>query len=491
MKRILSLVVTILFIPIFISAAPLDFAGGVHNEYEYEEYVFITGEPIKFKGSYDETIKEKANEDTITYKFKLVSEDPSLKGRLDRTITYKVSKVPHVGLGQIIEQMDVDKYKETISIDKDKYVLKDYQFSKSDVVDIRAASDFYSGNIKGRKYYELGNGEEKVIIDITGGSVGYENFWGSTETKIIDNIIKVEVKDKNDSEESNEEEKKSWSGTYSFQVSDSLTKGLKYSDNDVNLSTIPGGYLKVTNGSMVAKYDYDLGSRKRGSISLNKSITPRLERLIVPKFRDVNGHWAEDAIKKLYSLNVFEDQRKEIFSPDTNMNRMEFAVAMMRASDIRVEIPDEKKSRRRKRNEPEEESYFRDVSVKDKDYNYIKSAVDKEIVKGLSRDDFGPDKPLTRAQAITMIVRALGFESKAPNPGYMTSFSDDRKIPNWAKDSIYMAKEIGLVTGDNNNRVNPDKYLSRAEASILIVRYLEFLEKDLQKDYRYNIVNFN
>ncbi|MCL6546071.1 MAG: S-layer homology domain-containing protein, partial [Bryobacteraceae bacterium] len=89
---------------------------------------------------------------------------------------------------------------------------------------------------------------------------------------------------------------------------------------------------------------------------------------------------------------------------------------------------------------------------------------------------------------VTILIRALGFATKAPNPGYYTDFSDDDDIPSWAKDSIYVAREINLIQGDNYNRINPDEKLTRAEASAMLVRFLEFLQKDLQKDYRDSLI---
>ena len=68
---------------------------------------------------------------------------------------------------------------------------------------------------------------------------------------------------------------------------------------------------------------------------------------------------------------------------------------------------------------------------------------------------------------------------------------DDKSIPDFAKDSIYVAREIGLTYGDSLNRVNPGQNVTRAEASAMLVRFLNFLEKDLQKDYRENIMLFN
>lgn len=479
-KIILLLIIAIL-LPNISIATPLEFVGGVQNEHQYEEIVFITGQAIKFIGSYNVSEKTRDQEESITYKFKLESEDPTLEGKLDRTITYTTNFSKHSGVGQTIGQTTVSKYRETIKFGRDTYVLTDYQFSKSDIIDERAASDFYSGNIKGRKYYDYNKGEGNVVIDITGGNVGYENFWGSTETQIVDNIITSTMKP------NGEEAGETWQGSYSYQVSDSMTKSLRYSENDANFSSFHGGHIRMTNRSIVSKYDYNLPNGK-GSISLNQEMMPRVERLIVPKFRDVNGHWAEEDIKKLYSLDVFEDN-SDIFAPDIPMKRLHFTKAVIRASDIRTSMEEPKKSRRR-RKDPPEKSYFADISVNHPDYIYIKAGVDKKIIEGISKDLFGPNQSLTRAQAITILVRALGFENRAPNPGYITSFSDDNKIPSWAKDSIYIAREINLVEGDSMNRVNPNQALTRAEASTLIVRFLEFLQKDLQKDYRENIINF-
>lgn len=482
-KIILILLIIAMLLPNQSFATPLEYAGGVQNEHQYEEIVFVTGKPIKFIGTYSVSEKLKENEEYITYKFTLKSEDTSLEGKLDRTITYGTNLSKHTNVGQTIGETTVDKYKETIKFGKDTYTLADYQFSKSDIIDERAASDFYSGNIKGRKYYEYNKTKGNVTIDITGGNVGYENFWGSTETQIINHMITVNMMP------DGEEKGSSWQGSYSHQVSDSMTKSLRYSENDANFSSFHGGHIRITNQSVVSKYDYKLPKAK-GSISLNQDMVPRLERLIVPKFRDVNGHWAEENIKKLYSLDVFEGN-SDVFGPNTPMNRLQFTKAIMRACDIRTSIVETKKSRSsRKKNTPPEVSYFADIDIAHPDYQYVKAGVDRKIVTGTSKKLFEPNKSLTRAEAITVLIRALGFENRAPNPGYRTSFSDDRNIPSWARDSIYMAREMNIVEGDAMNRINPNQQLTKAEASTLIVKFLEFLEKDLQKDYRENIINF-
>jgi len=507
MKRITAAVMTIiiLLIPFNGWAEPMDFAGGVHNEYEYSEVLFLTGEPIKFVGEYKVDVSEKDDEKKVKYDFKLIPEDKDIEGKFTRKFTLITKYDKRNDKGQTIAYTEVDdNYKESITIGDEKFVLEDFQFSKSDVIDNRPASDFYSGNFKGRKYYKYyrgGKEKGKIILDISGGDVGYENFWGGTETQLLNHIINFEGLLLEDDEEDEEEaEEVDWQGTVNIQTSDSTSKSLKYSENEANFSSFDGGHLRITNREVVSKYSYDMpdfrdgmprrGRRDEDTIKLSQRMNPKIERLIVPKFKDLGGHWAQEYIEKLYSLDVFEGS-SSFFLPDTPMTRIEFIKGIIKACDIRPALEENTQKRRsRRRDEEPEASYFSDIDVDNEDYPDVKQSVDKGIIKGTNDNEFKPDEPLTKAQAITILIRALGFESKAPTPGYYMSFDDDDEIPYWARDYIYVAREFGLIYGDPNNRINPNKVMTRAEASAMMVRFLEFLQKDLQKDYRENIVNF-
>lgn len=506
MRRLCAVLIILIFLlqPAEAMAVPMDFSGGVNNEYEYQEYVFLSGEPVKFTGKYiisQSTKKDqKTNTETTTtrYTFTLTPEDSSITGSLSRQVTYIATNTSQTGKGQTISQTAIPKsgYKETINIDGVKYALKDYQFSKSDVIDNRPVSNYYSGSISGRKYYTINSTEGTATVDISGGDVGYNNFWGNTETQIINNVITVDWSSTSDSTTTD----KSWQGTVKTQTSDSTNKTMTYSENEASYSSFDGGYVRTTSQGLVSEYSYDLPKfdssgipddekRARGTLDLSEKMASKVERLIVPKFRDIGGHWAEDEIKKLYSLDVF-DQTAEFFQPEVYMTRTEFTKAVMRACDIRPTVTAQKTTVST-RNKTQEVSAFTDIATTDADYQYIKDALSKGIITGVSKTEFKPRDPLTRAAAVIIMIRALGFENKAPTPGYSTSFDDDASIPSWAEDSIYVAKEIGLISGDNYNNVNANKELTRAEASALLVKFLKFLQSDLQKDYRDNIILYN
>lgn len=450
-----------------VQAAPPDYSGGVHNEYMYEEYVFVSGIPVKFSGKVTISDRETATQRTETYRYTLTNPLQS-KDKLTRNVSYVTDISVKTDKGQTTSQTSVKSYNEKITIGNETFSLDDYQLSQGTIADNRPASDYYSGNIAGRKIYTLKSSGDLVTVHFSGRNVGYENFWGATETQLIDYEIQ------------------SAAGTSFVKsaVSDSKTRFLQYEPHDADLSSFTGGYARISEQSMIGEYTYTQpGSSIEKSVYIGQEMVPLIERLIVPKFRDLNGHWSKENIEQLYALGVFDDS-SSFFSPGTQMNRYPFIVGVMKAADIRVLEETKKKKTPAK-------AIFSDLDPRDKDYAYIESAMAKGISKGYSETEFKPNGALTRAEAVAILVRALGLEQRAPDPGYKTGYVDDSSIPKWAKDSVYVASELGLVYGDLNNRFNPTKTMSRAEASALTIRFLHFLEKDLKQNYRDDMLFFN
>lgn len=493
MKRWLAILAAVIIIiparPAW--GAPPDYCGGVNNEYEYQEVVFLSGEPVLFKGSFSAIEKNSESKGSVSYKFDLKPADPSIKGSLDRRVSYESVYTNFSPQGQTTASTEVKSYRESVVIGDKRYSLEDYQFSRSDVIDRRPAADFFSGTIAARKVYQLNKDEGLVTVDISGGIVGYSNFWGKTETQVLDHSVHCQGLTGADEEA----EAASWSGTVRMIASDSVRKSLSYSPNEVTLSSFPGGHMTVSKEEMTSSCQFDLpeveegvvleAERVNGCIELNQTMLPDIQRLILPKFKDLGGHWAEEDIKKLYSLNVFQGT-SAFFLPDAPMTRRDFVRAVMRSCNIKIEESQSTGLVRARKTAPQT-PLLRDVLTTDPDYAYVKEALNRGLAQG-SGGYFLPDAPLTRAQAVTILIRGLGFEYNAPAPGFFSSFRDDADIPAWSKDSVYMARQIGLLNGDTTNRCYPNQVMSRAEASTMLIRFLNFLERDLQQDYRENIV---
>lgn len=447
------------------SASPVDVNGGVMNEYEYKELFFLTGYPIQFSGK--AVVTEKENKKTLTRNYRFTLTGPGGE-KLTRSVNYTANISDHEGKGQTTTQFEVKSYSEKVTIGKDTYTLDDYQYSEGTVSDNLPASSYYSGNIVGRKIYKhkiaATKKDELITVHLNGRNMGYKNFWGATETQLMDSEIITPQ-------------------GYAFvtsKASDSKSRTLQYEPFDPSLSSFTGGHAVISSADMVSEYTYNIpfGAGK-GTIELQKKNTPKIERLIVPKFRDLDRHNAKDAIQKLYSLGIF-DENSQFFSPNTPMKRYQYTVGILKAVDLRVLEPPKKSKVPRL-------PIFADLSTKDPDYMYIESAVEQGIITGVTPDSFEPDSPVTRVQAVAILVRALGMEGRAPSPGFKTQYADDHKISGWAKDSVYVATELGLIQGNEMNRFNPQQQLTRAQAALITSRFLDFLENDLKQNYRDDI----
>lgn len=86
------------------------------------------------------------------------------------------------------------------------------------------------------------------------------------------------------------------------------------------------------------------------------------------------------------------------------------------------------------------------------------------LVKGFPDGSFRPDAPITRAELVTMLVRAKTL----PASPIAAAFSDANG--HWAAASIAAAVQAGVVTGYPDGTFQPDRPVTRAEEAAMIVR---------------------
>ncbi|TXK74827.1 S-layer homology domain-containing protein [Paenibacillus sp. N3.4] len=99
----------------------------------------------------------------------------------------------------------------------------------------------------------------------------------------------------------------------------------------------------------------------------------------------------------------------------------------------------------------------------------ILAAANRGWMLGIAADRFAPDTALTRAQAATIIVRALGLSGEAADNA---SFRD---VPAtyWAWQDIRIAKMSGLIQGISSDLFAPDQIMTREQMSVLLSRALQ------------------
>ncbi|WP_223879819.1 bifunctional 2',3'-cyclic-nucleotide 2'-phosphodiesterase/3'-nucleotidase [Paenibacillus spiritus] len=96
----------------------------------------------------------------------------------------------------------------------------------------------------------------------------------------------------------------------------------------------------------------------------------------------------------------------------------------------------------------------------------VSSLASQGIIKGVSGSDFAPLKEVTRAEFITMIVRALNLQ-----PTGAASFKDVKQGA-WYTDAITAAVNAGIVKGSGSGKFEPSRAITREEMAIMIANAL-------------------
>lgn len=96
----------------------------------------------------------------------------------------------------------------------------------------------------------------------------------------------------------------------------------------------------------------------------------------------------------------------------------------------------------------------------------IISLYNKNIVSGISDVRFAPHQKITRAQCAVMLSRLI----KQPNT-FKENFEDVSESMYYYED-IGSLKELGYITGIENNKFYPEKEISRQDTAVLIYRFL-------------------
>lgn len=477
--------------------------------YEYQEVVFITGEPVVLKGvltigEVDETLDIY----TKTYGYELSNTEKKIT--LSRKTTYEVKKVKSSTVNQTILTVEISKLDETYTVNGIVYTLGSYLFDKTSLYDNTPAVDYYSGNIyMKRVFYKNGDAitnEGKLTIETNSESlVGYKHKWGALETVVLNQNYNFEYKNPSYNGTTDKNKMKYWSGSATLKMSKADRISFQLQKTDPQNISFRGNYIETKTRENVLTYDYNMPKisssgldetkRNKGSESIRQDVVLDNISKITPKIKDIGGYWAEDSIFLLSSLEIY-DKHTDYFMPQLNISRIDFIKEVVRSITDSLNKYDDpavlnKEMILRARPTYKAKENFIDVDPKSKDGLYTEYVLQNGIVDGVgyTGEYFYPDWGISRAEAVKILINALGLDTLAPTPPYSTGYKDDDKIPLWAKDAIYVSNEIGLVSGYSDGYFRPESRITKAEAAVLINKFIEHMKDNITVDYREKIMS--
>ncbi len=336
-------------------------------------------------------------------------------------------------------------------------------FSKASVRDMTPGVDYYETIISYVAKYSDGE-SDTVVMTVDGSNYGYNQPWSKVETQERDITIthsSETIEDMNVTTSSILEAKKTiyYDETEPFPIS---------FDGTYNQRMEREGILTYD----IKTYHKDLDENDyKGSVTINSA--NQIEKLPIPENLDfLEGHWAEDDFKKLYSMEVFTEIPHSGMQYEA-ISRGDFIKALCLAMNIDTSIY----------NSDSEEVVFGDVKSDHPLYPYVMAAYDKKLVKGTG-ESFDVDRPINREEAFVVYIRVIGLERLGVTDAPLTPFVDDGAISSWAKKEIMAGHKLGIIRGDSSGKVNPKQWISKSEAAAIVNRLIDYLREDISLDYR-------
>lgn len=188
-----------------------------------------------------------------------------------------------------------------------------------------------------------------------------------------------------------------------------------------------------------------------------------------PWFTDVAGdEWFAEAVRALAAKGIVQPQPDGSFGPNEPVTRAELAFYLSRALGLE-ESPGQP---------------FFDVNRSDWFAGAVGALFQKRLIQGTSMLMFSPHQPVTRQQAITLVMKSLGFFlttgpagpaidlelEKADIQAWLAGFCDRGMIASDHKMAAANACRLGIVGGFYGGWLFPECNLTRVEAASMIHR---------------------
>jgi len=176
------------------------------------------------------------------------------------------------------------------------------------------------------------------------------------------------------------------------------------------------------------------------------------------EFSDIKGYWAYGSIMEAVSRGIINGYADGSFKPDNVVSRAEIITMLMRGLKSEVQA--------------EATSFTDQKQIGSWAQPAIGQAIKLGYVKGYQDNTFRPNAQVTRQEFAAILTRILGQSPSAT----VTGIRDEQLIPAWAKSSIHTVVGEGLMDLQNDAKFNPQGFVSRAEAAIVIVKLMHKLE---------------
>lgn len=196
----------------------------------------------------------------------------------------------------------------------------------------------------------------------------------------------------------------------------------------------------------------ETGYRISGMVSRLQTMTDKQAEEALSKFSDMKSHWSRLYVGKLALLDIVNGVPGKGFDPEGAVKVDEFLKLIICAMGYRPGVG---------------AGYWAEP--------YIQLAIENNLIKEGEFSDY--KRPITREEMAKILVLATMLKEPAPEQSLdelcRLNIRDYAQIGDSFKQSVITAYRLGLINGTPEGMFNPKESLTRAEASVVILKNLD------------------
>ncbi len=201
-------------------------------------------------------------------------------------------------------------------------------------------------------------------------------------------------------------------------------------------------------------------------IALRESFSKYAVMVYNKTFSDISGHWAQQDIEFLVAKTIINGYDMGNFAPDKGVTRAQYTVMLAKALAL-----------------PQDKSFpviFKDVPQGAWYYGAVAALVKTGIISGYNEHTFAPGAGISREEIAVMTVKAMDYKklleaNQAARQDIPKTFGDAGRIAGWARSSVALAAENGIMIGQPGGEFAPTQRVTRAQAAVILKRLFEKL----------------
>ena len=176
-------------------------------------------------------------------------------------------------------------------------------------------------------------------------------------------------------------------------------------------------------------------------------------------FDDIKEDAGREKIEALAERNIISGKSENLFEPDATMTRAEFATIVVKGLGLPLNGG----------------KTFSDVTENDWFYDYVNTAYNYGIIKGISENKFNPLGTISRQEGVVMVTRAAklcGLDTEdVQTEKALLEISDVNQLSGWATDSVAFVIGNGIYNV-KSAEIRPLEEVKRNEIAEMLYNLL-------------------